>query len=126
MVVVVFVIACMVFGADRLPGWVLDDTARMGPFVWAAALAVIAKYWLAAHAWRGTLPPLVRRYLAAWIVGTTASLALGMILWRVARIYVALDSARFQSLLILLSLLAVPLARVGLAPGFLERNRHRP
>jgi len=125
MAVVLFIIACMVFGADRLPGWVLDEPARMAPFVWAAAIAVIAKYWLAARAWRGAQPPFVRRYLIAWLVGTASFIALGIALWRVVRIYVALDSFRCQSLMILLALLAVPLARVGLAPGLLERNRHR-
>jgi hypothetical protein len=122
---VVFVIACLVFGADRLPGWVLDDPTRMAPFVWGAAIAVIAKYWLAARTWRGAQPRLVLRYLAVWLVGTASFVALGMVFWRIVRIYVAMDSFRLQSLLILLALLAMPLARVGLAPALLERNRHR-
>jgi hypothetical protein len=48
-----------------------------------------------------------------------------MLLWGVVRVYVALDIYRFQSLMILAALLAVPLGRVGLAPSCLARNRHR-
>lgn len=126
MAVVLFVISYLVFGLDRLPGWVLEDPARMIPFVWCAAIAVVAKYWLAARAWRRTAPPLVRRYLAVWLVGTASFVALAMVFWRIVRIYVALDSYRLQGLLVLLALLVMPLARVGLAPSLLERNRHRP
>lgn len=125
MAVVLFLIACMLFSADRLPGWVLEDPARMVPFVWGAAIAVIAKYWLAARTWRHAAPGYVRRYLAVWLTGTATFLALGMLLWRIARIYLAIDILRLQSLLILLALLVMPVARVGLTPVLLEQNRHR-
>jgi hypothetical protein len=46
-------------------------------------------------------------------------------LWGIVRIYVALDVYRLQTLVILLALLAVPLARVGLATSCLAWNRHR-
>ena len=36
-----------------------------------------------------------------------------------------LDVDRARTVVILLALLAVPLARVGLAPFWLARNRHR-
>jgi hypothetical protein len=123
--VLLAVIAYMLFALDRLPGWVLEDPARMLPFVWGAAIAVIAKYWLAARVWRHVERPLALRYLAVWLVGTTTFVALVMVFWRIARIYIALDIYRFQSLLILLALLVVPLVRTGLAPALLERNRHR-
>lgn len=38
----------LVFAGDRLPGWVLDDPARIAGVVWMMSIAVIAKYWLAA------------------------------------------------------------------------------
>jgi hypothetical protein len=38
---------------------------------------------------------------------------------------VPVDVERSRSLTILLALLAVPLWRIGLAPSFLARNRHR-
>ena len=49
---VLVVIAGMVFAADRLPGWVLDDPARMAGVVWLMSIAVVAKCWLAAYSWR--------------------------------------------------------------------------
>jgi len=48
-----------------------------------------------------------------------------LLFWNVVRIYVALDIDRFLSLIILVSLLAIPLARVGYAPWSLAQNRHR-
>lgn len=118
------IVAYLVSPANRLPSWMLDDPARMVPFVWAAAALVIAKYWLAARTWRGIDPKLTRRYLAAWFAGTATLVALAIVFWRVVRIYVAMDSDRTLALLILLALLVVPLARMGLAPVLLERNRH--
>ena len=125
LLVAFFVVGYLFFGLDRLPGWLLEDPARMTPVVWTAAITVIVKYWLAARTWRAAPPPLVRRYLAVWLAGTTVFLAFGMAFWRVARIYLAQDTWRLQGLLILLALLVMPLARVGLAPALLERNRHR-
>lgn len=122
---VLLVATCIGYSANRLPGWVLEAPERMVPFVWGAAFAVIAKYWLATRTCRDVDARLVRRYFVVWLVGTASLVALGMVFWRIARIYVALDSYRLQSLLILLALLAVPVARVGLAPGLLEQNRHR-
>ena len=125
MSVVLGVIAGLVFAADRLPGWVLDDPARMGVLVRLMSVAVAAKYWLAAYSWRRLSSRHQRQYLLVWGAGTTALLALAMLLWGVVRIYVALDIYRFQGLMILAALLAVPLGRVGLAPSCLARNRHR-
>ena len=125
MSVVCVVIGGVAFDADRLPGWLLKDPARMATVVWIVAIAVIVKYWLATYSWRRVSARYARQYLLLWGAGTMCLLLLAMLLWRVVRIYVALDIDRFQSLMILLSLLAVPLARVGLAPSCLRRNRHR-
>jgi hypothetical protein len=125
MSVVIVVIAGLAFDADRLPGWLLEDPARMAAVVWIASIAVTVKYWLAAYSWRRVSARYARQYLLLWGAGTMCLLILAVLLWRVVRIYVALDSFRFQSLMILISLLAVPLARVGLAPSSLGRNRHR-
>lgn len=40
-----------------------------------------------------------------------------LLFWGVVRIYAALDVYRFQGLMTLIPLLAVPLVRVGLAPS---------
>jgi hypothetical protein len=125
MSVVLVVIAGMVFAADRLPGWVLDDPARMAGVVWLMSIAVVAKCWLAAYSWRRVSARHLRQYLLVWGAATTCLLTLTMLLWGVVRIYVALDIYRFQGFMILVALLAVPLGRVGLAPSCLARNRHR-
>jgi hypothetical protein len=122
---VLFVIAFATFDIGWLPRWMLADPGRLVPVVWIAALAVTAKYWLAAYAWRDVAPHHVRQYLLVWLLGTTCFVTLGVLLWGVVRMYVPMDIYRVQSLLILLALMAVPLGRVGLAPSFLARNRHR-
>lgn len=119
-------IACVAFRVDRLPGWMLEDPERMVPFLWTAALAVAAKYALAARAWRGGAPRLARPYLWVWFTGTACFVALGVTLWGAMRMYLPVDAHRLRSLLILLALLAVPLGRLGLAPSSLEGNRHHP
>jgi hypothetical protein len=121
----VLAIAGLLFDASRFPGWLLDDPARLAPIGWIAAVAVIAKHWTAANTWRGVAPRYLRAYLLLWLAGTTALLTLGIVLWGVLRIYLPLDVDRLQSIAILLALMAVPLARVGLAPSWLARNRHR-
>jgi hypothetical protein len=123
--IVVLVIASLVFDAGRLPGWLLADPARRAPVAWIAAVAVVAKYWMAAYAWRGVAPRYRRVYLLIWLAGTASFLALGIAVWGIARIYLPLDVERLRSVVILLALLAVPLARMGLAPSSLSRNRHR-
>jgi hypothetical protein len=125
MLALLVVIAGMVFAIDRLPGWVLGDPARMGGVVWLLSIVLVVKCWLAAYSWRRRSAGHLRRYLLVWGGATACLLALTMQLWGVVRIYVALDIYRFQSLMILVALLAVPLGRVGLVPSRLTRNRHR-
>ena len=121
----ILVTAGLALDADRLPRWLLDDPARFASIAWIAAVAVIAKYWLAAYAWRAVPARYLRSYLLIWLVGTASFLALGIAVWGIMRIYLPLDVDRFLSIVILLALLAVPLARVGLAPAALSWNRHR-
>lgn len=123
--IVILVIFGFASDADRLPGWLLDDPARLAPLAWTAAVAVVAKYWIAAYVWRSVPAHYFRAYFLIWLAGTAAFLALGMVFWRMARIYLPVDAERLQSVIMLLALLAVPLARVGLAPSLLARNRHQ-
>lgn len=123
--IVLVVMAWAVLDAGRLPGWILEVPSRLTPVVWIAAVALVAKSWLAAYAWRDTPAQHVWRYLLVWLGGTTCFVALALVLWEIARMYLPLDAYRFQSLLVLLALTAVPIGRIGLAPSFLARNRHR-
>jgi len=119
------VIAGIGFEIQRLPGWLFKDPARFAPIVWIAAVAVIAKYWIAAYAWRDVSPRHRRAYLLIWFAGTAIFLALALVVWNMMRIYQPLDADRVRSVIILLVLLVMPLARVGFAPASLTRNRHR-
>jgi hypothetical protein len=122
---VVLAAAGFLLATDGWPGWIFEDPARLAPVAWIAAAAVIAKYWLAAYAWRGATRRYLLGYLVVWLAGTMAFLALGFVVWNMARIYLATDADRLRSIVILLALLAMPLARIGLAPSSLSRNRHR-
>ena len=119
------VVAAVAFEIQSLPAWLLDDPSRLVPLAWIAAAAVIAKYWLAAYAWRRVPMRYLRAYLPIWLAGTVSCLALAIMLWGMVRIYLPADIERLRSVVILLALLAMPLARVGLAPAALSRNRHR-
>jgi hypothetical protein len=123
--VVIAAIAWMVFDGTRLAGWILDDPARMTALAWILAIAVTSKYWLAAYSWRRVPARYVRQFLLVWGAGTACLLAVAIQFWGVVRIYVALDVHRFQAVMILMALLALPAGRVGLAASCLERNRHR-
>jgi hypothetical protein len=122
---VVVAIATLVFDASKLPGWLLADPARLTPVVWIAGAAVIAKYGAAAYAWRHITPRYVRAYLPIWLVATTSFVALALVVCGIVRIYVPTDIEGLRSVMILVALTAVPLARLGLSPSRLERNRHR-
>jgi hypothetical protein len=121
----VALVASVMFDVGRLPNWLLGDPARFTLALWIAVIAVVAKCSLAAYAWRGATARHVRGYVLIWLAGTTSLLALGLAIWGLVRSYVPFDGDRLRSAVILLALLAVPLARVGLARGALARNRHR-
>jgi hypothetical protein len=107
------------------PSWLFRDPSRLGLFVWIGVVAVIAKCSLAAYAWRGASARHALRYFLIWLAGTASLLAVGLAIWGPVRMYLPFDDDLLRSALILLALLAVPLARVGLSPSALARNRHR-
>jgi hypothetical protein len=52
-------------------------------------------------------------------------LSLGLVVWGIARLQVAVDTEQARSLIVLLALLGMPLARIGRAPQSWTGNRHR-
>jgi hypothetical protein len=124
----VFSLVALVAGvpldAGRLMVWLLRDPSRFGMFVWVAIVAVIAKCALAAYVWRGGSLRYVRAYVPIWLAGTASVLTLGMVVWGLVRVYLPFAD-RLRVAIILLALLTVPIARVGLTPSLLARNRHR-
>ena len=123
---VILGIAAIASDADRLPGWLLEDPSRLRPLVWIAAAAAASKYSIAAYGWHRVPPRYRRAYLPIWLAGTACFLALGLVVWQLARTSLPVDAGRLLlGLVVLVALLMVPLARLGLAPSSLTRNRHR-
>lgn len=114
-----------VLDAGRFPNWLLRDPARVASVIWIIVAAVIAKCVIAVYAWRGMSQRYQRMYLLVWFAGTASLVALGVVVWGMLRMYPPFDVDGLRSAVILLAVLAVPLARVGLAPSSLARNRHR-
>ena len=116
----------MLFEQKEFRAWIRDDPNRLLSYLeWVAAFGVIVKFWLAAFSWRRISSQRVRKYLLVWLGSTLCLVALAALLWAGARLYLPLvDADRLKSLLILIALLAIPFARLGLAPSSLARNRH--
>jgi hypothetical protein len=115
--------------------WVTEDPNRVLSICeWIAALAVIAKFWLAAFSWRSIAPARVRAYLLLWAGATLSLIALANLLWAHGLLslqlmavtgFLPVDVYRLRNLLVLLALLVIPFARLGYAPSALAKNRHR-
>lgn len=86
---------------------------------WILALAVIAKLWTASIFWNKITPARVRQYLLIWSGATLCLLALAIIASPL------MDVFRLEHLFVLAAFLVFPLARLGLAPTALAKNRHR-
>lgn len=125
----VFVLAFAVIlprNEDSILNWMFSGFGVILPtLVRIAAIAVVVKLWIAAWSWRDAHRNHVRRYLVLWLCGTSALIAFGLLLWAGVLQAIPSDSHQLRSLVILCALLAIPFARLGLAPGSLARNRHR-
>jgi hypothetical protein len=113
--------------------WVRHDPNELlRVFEWIVVVAILAKFWLAAFSWRRISWRRTWRYLLLWL-GTTLLLTfLARLLWANGCLtltlmsvldFLPLDPYRLECFLILISLLTVPLARLGFAPSALAGNR---
>jgi hypothetical protein len=125
----VFVLAFVVIlprNEESVLNWMFSGFGMVLPtLVRIAAVAVVVKFWIAAWSWRDIHRIHVRQYLTLWLCGTAAFIALGLLLWAGVLQIVPSDNHQLRSLVILCALLAIPFARLGMAPGSLARNRHR-
>ncbi len=96
---------------ESFPGWI-DDNLNI--LLVLLTLGIIAKFSLWVISWRDVAPERVQQYFIFWTASTLVLMGLGVSLWRAGRL-----------LLVLIAILIVPLARVGLAPSTLMKNRHR-
>src|SRR5207245_598957 len=102
-------------------------------FEWVLACAVMAKFWMATFSWRRIASARVRKYMLIWSGGTFVLIALALLIWARGTLvllliqlgFLPMDVYRVKYLLILIALLTIPVARLGLAPLSLARNRHR-
>ncbi len=113
MSVVIAVIAGMAVDITRLPAWILESPTHVAAVTAILAIAAIAKYMLAAIAWRAVPRRYVRQGLLVWGAAT------GCLVWLIVLLPLP------RAVMTLVALLTVPLARVGFAPASLARNRHR-
>ena len=104
-------IAVMLRRYESLPGWIDDNLNFLLVFL---TLGIIAKLSLWVFSWRDVAPEVVQQYFIFWTGSTLGLIGLGVSLWRAGRL-----------LLVLVAILIVPLARIGLAPSALIKNRHR-
>ena len=114
--------------------WIREDPNQLLALIeWIAALGVIAKFWISARAWRGFEPRRVWQYVLFWCAGAVSLVALALLLWADGLLNLSLmallgfpplDPLRLRNLMLLLALLAIPFARIGLAPASLAKNRH--
>jgi hypothetical protein len=123
-VVPVFLLIAWGISADAMDRAFKEHPAEMNGLIlrgiaWLLALAVIGKFWLAAFSWSGIFPRRTRQYLAIWAVATAAFILLAVLSRPL------LDTYRLEMLYLLGALLVFPLARLGLAPSAVRRNRHQ-
>lgn len=84
---------------------------------WGLVGAAALKLALSLFSWKRITPTRTKRYLALWWIGTLCFVALALTLNP--------QFAALRHIFILAAFVAVPLARLGLAPSFLANNRHR-
>jgi len=114
--------------------WVRHDPNELlRVFERVVAVAIIAKFWLAAYSWRRISWRRTWQYLMLWTDATLLLVALATLLWADGCLtlslmsvldFLPLDPYRLECFLILIGLVTVPFARLGFAPSALTRNRH--
>jgi len=125
-VIPLVVLPFLLIAEEPIFSWVQSHTRQLlSIVVWIAAAAVAAKFWLAAFSWRRIKTQYVRRYLPVWLACTMCLIALAFLLGDLFSSILSTDAYRLRNLMILMALQITPLARLGLAPAFLDKNRHR-
>jgi hypothetical protein len=124
--VIVPVILSTVFGvlSDDIDHAIKDHPVKTASITLDAvgvllALAVIVKVWFAAFSWRRISARRTWQYLLIWLTVTAVFASLAILARKPMDVY------RTDRLYILGALCLVPLARLGMAPFFFEKNRHR-
>jgi hypothetical protein len=111
-----------VFKKESLIDWAISNVDNFLP---TAALvltgAVLVKFAMAIR----TAREISRQYLLVWFAATSLLVILALLLSRGLGAAMPSFSTQIRNVLVLVALVFVPLARMGLAASFFEKNRHR-
>jgi hypothetical protein len=125
-VVPLLVVPGLLIFDEPIQSWLLENTRQWLPVaVWIAAAGLVVKLWLAAFSWRAVPHKYLRQYLPLWLLGSACLIALAFLIGDLLALVLPEDTYRVRNLLTLIGLQSIPLARLGLAPSFLAKNRHR-
>jgi hypothetical protein len=106
--------------------WVQSHSdAVLTQLEWFAAIAVTLKLCAAAWSWRKLPAERIRRYLLFWASATVVLIAFAVMIWSDLPTSPLLDTHRLRTLMILMAIMFLPLARMGLASSSFAKNRHR-
>jgi hypothetical protein len=111
-----------IFKKGSLIDWAISNVDNFLP---TAALvltgAVLLKFAVAIRSAR----EISRQYLIVWFAATALLVVLALLLARGLGVALPSFSTQIRNVLVLVALVFVPLARMGLASSFFEKNRHR-
>ena len=88
---------------------------------WVLIAAGIVKFSIAARSTR----KIGRQYLTVWFATTSLLVVLALLLSKGLGVALPSFSSQIRNVLVLVALVFMPLARLGLASSFFEKNRHR-
>ena len=112
-----FLLAGAIWLGESDGRWLKQPCAAVFWIGCALGVGVLVKLLAAARCWKDITPARAGTYSLIWLVGM---LCLAALAWLICR-----DVAGLRYLLVLTALLALPLARIGLSPIALAKNRHR-
>jgi hypothetical protein len=92
---------------------------------WLAALAVMLKLCATVWSWRKIPIERLRSYFLFWVVATGLLVVFAVMVWSDLPPAPPSVSYRLRTLMILMAIMVLPLARMGLATSSFENNRHR-
>lgn len=92
---------------------------------WIAAIAVILKLSAAVWSWRNIPAERIRAYFLIWAVATLLLIAFAVMMWSYLPFSLPSDTYRLRTVMVLMAIMFLPLARIGLASSSFAKNRHR-
>jgi hypothetical protein len=92
---------------------------------WLAAFAILLKVCATVWSWRKIPTERLRAYFFFWVAGTLLLIGFAVMVWSGLPPAPPAVTYRIRTLMILMAIMFLPLARIGLASSSFEKNRHR-